>query len=112
MVARYVSVLLGIWLIIASWALPHAFAGSWANDFWTGVSIVIVALVSTNAPSFRFVNTILGAWLIVSPFVLGYVNRAPAVNDVIIGALVLVLSLVPGEVLDRYAGQSGPPVLP
>src|SRR5262249_29906685 len=101
MTARALNVLLGTWLLFATWILPRRVAGPQLNDFWTGLGIVVAALVSASVPTFRFVNTFLGAWLVAAPFLIGAPTLATTVNDACVGALVMLLSLVPDELEDR-----------
>lgn len=95
MFARWLSVVAGLWLVIAPWVLPHAPAQAATNDFWTGLSIIGVSLVASRVSTLRFINTGLGGWLLAAPFMLSYGTYASTINDVIVGVAVIGLSLVP-----------------
>lgn len=94
--ARIVNIALGVWLMIAPWALSYDYAISRTNDIWVGILVALAALVALAWRPARFANTALGAWLIIAPFALGYAAwEAAAINDVIVGAIVLAVSLIP-----------------
>jgi hypothetical protein len=95
MIGRWGMVLAGIWLVIAPWVLGITEATARTNDFWIGLAVIVVALVSGRVPGFRFVNSGLGGWLIAAPFLLSYMTMKPLKNDVILGMIVLALSLIP-----------------
>lgn len=96
------NLLLGLWLVIAPWALDYS---SQNNAVWNqvviGIAIAVIALVRVMAPvqtaSWSWVNAVLGAWLIIAPFVLAYndTGRETTIlwNDVIVGVLVLGLAV-------------------
>jgi hypothetical protein len=98
--ASWVNFILGLWLIVASFALGFSHVpGAAAEDVILGVLIAVFALwaastVAASGPS--WVEFALGVWVVIAPFVLGY-SAASAVevtNDVIVGAVVLLLALV------------------
>lgn len=102
--ARIVNIALGVWLMIAPWALSYDYAISRTNDIWVGILVALAALVGLAWAPARFANTALGAWLIIAPFALGYAAWQPAaINDVIVGAIVLAVSLIP--TLGRFEGR-------
>lgn len=105
--ARIVNIALGVWLMIAPWALTYDYAISRTNDIWVGILVALAALVGLAWQPARFANTALGAWLIIAPFALGYAAwEAAAINDVVVGAVVLAVSLIPSfSRLERSAGQ-------
>ncbi len=94
--ARILNIALGVWLMIAPWALRYDDAAARTNDIWVGILVALAALVALAWDPARFANTALGAWLIVSPFALGYAGwQAAALNAIIVGVVVLALSLIP-----------------
>lgn len=100
---RIINIALGVWLMIAPWALRHDAPIARSNDIWIGILVALSALVALAWRPARYANTALGAWLIVSPFALGFAAwNAAAINDVIVGAIVLALSLIPS--LARFEG--------
>lgn len=100
---RIVNIALGVWLMIAPWALTYDYALSRTNDIWIGILVSLSALVALAWRPARYANTALGAWLIVAPFALGYAAwEAPAINDVVVGAIILAVSLIPN--LGRLEG--------
>lgn len=91
------NILVGIWLVIAPFALDYgAFDTPLWNDIVLGVAIFILALVRVTAPlahaGISWVNFALGLWLIVAPFVLLY-GAGPAIfNDIIVGVITVCLA--------------------
>lgn len=91
--ARYVNIVLGIWLFISAFVWHHSrplFMVSWI----TGIVIALVALTSIGAPRTRFVNLILGIWLIISAFAFPHYSTGTVWNNVIVGIVVGWVALV------------------
>lgn len=96
-----IDVLLGIWLVIAPFALGYSAIGSalW-NDIIFGAVIVLLAGMRAAGEGYRqawpsWANVIIGLWLIAAPFVLGYSLITQALwNDVIIGIAVAILAVI------------------
>ncbi|HVY61592.1 MAG TPA: hypothetical protein VHF22_08065 [Planctomycetota bacterium] len=107
MTARALIVLLGTWLLFATWVLPGGAAPPRLTDFWVGLALVAAALLAASRPSFRFLATALGLWLVAAPFVLAPRALATTVNEVSTGALVVLLSLVPEEIEERLERRLG-----
>jgi hypothetical protein len=96
-----INVLLGVWLVIAPWALGY---GAQTNAVWNqtvvGVAISVLAMVRVaGVPNTRALSAAvmaLGAWLVIAPFVFSYDQVAdPEViywNDIVVGALLVVLA--------------------
>ncbi len=99
--ASWVNFILGLWLIVAPFALGYShIAGAAPEDVILGILIaafslwMAATLVAPAGPSWLVV--LFGIWVIIAPFVLGYAHqlgRAIA-NDVIVGIVVLILGLV------------------
>lgn len=96
MLARWMNMVLGAWLIVAPWMLGFREQIAQRNALWVGLAVIIVAIVAMFWPLTRFLNTALGAWLFASPFALSYESdRWMTWNALAVGALTLVFSLVP-----------------
>lgn len=93
---RFGTIILGVWLVIAPFVLRYDVASARANDFWTGLAVIAIALVAMfTGGGVRFINTGLGAWLIASPFILNYLgHQTPLINDLLVGMGIIGLSLV------------------
>ena len=91
--ARYVNILLGIWLFISAFVWRHS---SWQfNNAWImGVITAVVALVALSVPAVRFVNTIAGIWLVISGFAFPALAAGTRWNNVLVGVAIFFLSLV------------------
>ena len=91
----WLSWALGLWMLIAPWALRFEFqAAATKACVITGVLLILVEAVTLSA--FRaweeWLNVVLGAWLIVAPWVVGTSGGAMA-NFIIVGLLVLALAI-------------------
>jgi hypothetical protein len=102
----FAILVLGLWVFLSTWALPHEMAGDpettgavitvamW-NLYVVGIAIALLATATLFA--FRvwkeWTNLVLGAWLHISPWVLGFSTSALlAWNAVAAGALLVLLA--------------------
>jgi hypothetical protein len=88
-----VTLLAGLWLIIAPFILNYSGLGvSATNEVILGIVVGILALISlTNHEMVwpAWVNLVLGLWLIISPFMLGYSAISQVIwNDIVLGIIV------------------------
>ena len=97
----WVNVLLGVWLVIAPFALSTVIPdGRWtANDVLLGVLLVAAswAIVTMVAPptGIAWFEVLCGVWLVVAPFVLHYSGgRIKLGNDVISGIIAIVIAAI------------------
>lgn len=91
--ARYLNILLGIWLFISAFTWSHSSA-QLTNTWIMGAITVIAAWVATRVPPVRFVNTAVGIWLIISSFALPRLSVATTWNNLLVGVAITVVSLV------------------
>jgi hypothetical protein len=97
--ASTVGALLGIWLVIAPFALAYSHnPGALWNDIIVGVVILILAGVRAYAPDnnvgLAWTSAVLGVWLVIAPFALGHsAITANVWNDVVVGVVVLLVSV-------------------
>ena len=97
------SAALGVWLMLAPWAL--GFAGTAAHsDHLVGALIITVAVTALAdvGRAVRFVNVLLGAWIIIAPWLLAGATASARWNGLISGALVILLSFPRGKIGERY----------
>lgn len=94
MVARWLNVILGVWMVLATWVLP-ATAQARTNGFWTGLAVIVFAVAATKVSPLRFINTGMGLWLVASPFILAYEAYGATINSVVVGLAVMALSVIP-----------------
>ncbi|PTL79639.1 SPW repeat protein [Vitiosangium sp. GDMCC 1.1324] len=93
--ARWLTVILGFWLVSAPFALDYRLQEPQLNDLCVGLGVILLALVAIAIPKMRYANVVLGVWLILSPFVLNFAGyRTATFNDVIVGIIITALSLV------------------
>ncbi|HZD88639.1 MAG TPA: SPW repeat protein, partial [Pseudolabrys sp.] len=91
----WLSWALGLWMLIAPWALRFEFqAAATKACVITGVLLILVEAVTLSA--FRaweeWLNVLLGVWLIAAPWLLGVVSTAAMANFVIVGVIVVFLA--------------------
>jgi len=93
------NVALGLWLVAAAFALPHASGNGVTEDVIAGLLISMAALWAARAFSARvsaaahLVVLFLGLWTAAAPVVLSYDRRSPSViNDVVVGLGVMALA--------------------
>jgi len=102
--ASGINVVLGIWLIIAGFALS-ATGTALGNDIVIGTLIVIFASWRlSSGPTGRtgsWINFILGIWLLFAPWVLGYISNSSRWNDFAVGWAVLILAAWSGSIRSR-----------
>ncbi len=105
-VARWVNLVLGVWLFISAFIWDHTTAER-TNTWILGVLCVIFALIATRVPQVRFLNTILAIWLFISAFALPGGNHGTLWNNVLVAIAIFLLSLAPPDrlVLNRTHTQ-------
>ena len=90
----WISVALGLWLLVSPWVLDYGQVAVTQNAVLLGFLLIAAEFVELNL--FRvweeWLNVVLGAWLVVSPWILG-ASLVPMVNCVVVGLLVLILAL-------------------
>ncbi len=99
--ASWVNFILGLWLIVAPFALGYAhIAGAAPEDVILGILIAAFSLwmaATFVAPAgVSWLVVLFGICVVIAPYVLGYAHQmgTTVANDVIVGIVVLVLALV------------------
>ncbi len=100
--ASWITFILGLWLIVAPFALGYGATvpGSRAEDVIMGILIAVFSLwsnLATVVPAgVNWLIFVFGIWVVIAPFVLGYSHASSTelANDVIIGIVTLILGLV------------------
>ena len=116
-IADVITLVLGLWLIGAPYALDYAEAsgveGFW-NDGVVGAVLTFAGLIRLVAPlgalAARLASLLLGVWLTLAPAVLGYVGgSAPmaTVSEVTVGVVIAVLALVTVLAAAAVSGADG-----
>ncbi len=94
--ARYLNLLLGIWLFISAFIWNHTAAER--TDTWIlGVLCVAFALVALGVSTARWLNTALSIWLFISVWALPHESLGTMWNNALVAIAIFLLSLVPGE---------------
>lgn len=121
--ASGINVVLGVWLIVAAFAVAVSQEAYW-NDLLVGIIVLVLAAARLSKPTegtkpASWVNAAIGVWLIAAPFILGYEVDREMWNDVIVGILVLLFAAwsasMPREAdtartttAEREPGRTGP----
>ena len=101
----WVTLLLGLWVIVSPWTIKHVMAGPgnpsgvpvaamWDHNLVGVLVVVFAALALTGIEVWEeWVNVVLGAWLAISPWLFGFGGAAGlAWNGLLTGALIIVFS--------------------
>ncbi len=108
--ARWLNLLLGVWLFISAFAWEHS-APERTNTWILGVLCVAFALIAMTTPTARWLNTALSVWLFVSVWALPHHVLGTMWNNALVAIAVFLLSLVPGEgerPLEASRASTGP----
>jgi hypothetical protein len=93
--ARYVNLVLGVWLFISAFIWEHT-AAERTNTWILGVLFVVFALVAMRSTGARWVNTALSIWLFISVWALPHDNAGTMWNNALVAIVVFIASLVAG----------------
>jgi hypothetical protein len=93
-VARVVNVVVGIWLFVSAFVLPHTYA-QFTNTWILGILTVVFALGAVRFAPVRFLNTLLAIWLFISAFAFSGNFYATVWNNAIVAIVIFVISLIP-----------------
>ena len=90
----WINVVLGVWMIVAGFALSAAVAPVMGERIVAGIVIVLLALgvIATRRPVFAWLIALAGLWTLIAPAVLNYAELGLLrTNDIVVGVLVLLL---------------------
>jgi len=101
----WINLILGIWLIVAAWAVGSASVVT-ANDVVLGVLLVACSwwIVGAMAPpvGIAWFEMLCGLWLIAAPFAFGYrAMRAASINDVVVGIVTIIVAAIASTAITR-----------
>lgn len=103
LLARYINLLLGVWLVISAFVWRHT-PEQQTNAWIVGVLVAVIALVAIGRERARYVNTVLSIWLFVSIWALPTALEATQWNHGLVALAVFIFSLVPNAP-PRLAGR-------
>ncbi len=97
-VLSWITVVLGVWLIIAPFIITVPSMVAMWNSIIVGVIVLVLSWIRaanpTSSPGLSWINAILGLWLIVAPFVLRMASSTSfRWNDIVLGIAVIVFSV-------------------
>jgi len=102
--ARYLNMVLGLWLIVSAFAWPHTLQAqtvAWA----VGALVFVFSLWALVNPGMRWLNALLAVWLFFSAISMPAASQAAPIIDAITAVVIFLLSWVPGDRL----GSPRPP---
>jgi hypothetical protein len=91
----WINFILGLWLIVAGFALSATARPVMIEEIGLGVIIACLAFASSMrpAPVLSWLVAIAGLWTLVAPMVMNHGLRASRGNDIIVGIIVLALGV-------------------
>jgi hypothetical protein len=100
--ARFVTVLLGAWLLVTAFLWHHSRA-QFLNSLLMAIIVIVSSLIAIGAPRFRFVTAAAGVWLVCSFF--AWQDQAPATswNNVLVGGAIALASAFGPDEAERTA---------
>lgn len=93
--ARWVNVLVGIWLVVTAFLWEHTEA-QFTNAWVVGLLSVGFALIAMSVTWVRYLEALLALWLFVSSWTLDTGAPATLWNNVLVSIAMLFLSLIAG----------------
>ena len=90
----WINFILGLWLIVAGFALSHGGGAIMAEEIVLGIIIALLAFgsVSSSNPAIAWCVVIAGLWTLLAPAAIDYsMHAASKANDIAVGVVVLVL---------------------
>jgi len=93
---RWINFILGLWLIVAGFALSRVSKPVMAEEVVLGIIIACLAAISVARPSsvISWLIAIAGLWTLVAPAAITYAGMtASRANDIVIGIIVLILGI-------------------
>lgn len=105
MIARLVTITVGIWLMAAPAVLDYGQPAS-DTDRIVGPTVASLALVAVWELSrpLRWATLPLGVWLLAAPLALDYDDGAAVANSIAAGLVIAVAAPLGGAVSRSYAG--------
>jgi hypothetical protein len=92
----WINFILGLWLIVAGFALSVAARPVMAEEIVLGIIIACLAAISATRPTSvtSWLVALAGLWTLIAPAVINYAGMtASRGNDIVVGIVVLVLGL-------------------
>lgn len=105
LLARLATVLTGVWLMFAPWALDYGDPAA-TNDRIVGPIAGALAFVACwdVLMAFRWATLPCGAWLVLAPVAMGYDDAPAWVSSIASGVLIVATAFVGEDVRDRFGG--------
>jgi hypothetical protein len=93
--ARWVNVVLGLWLVAAALLLAEPGTPPRIADLSAGVALVLVSLLAPPGTPAGLSAVVLGVWLMIAPSALAYPEPLAALVDVLTGMAIVSVGLHP-----------------
>ena len=92
--ARYLNVLLGIWLFISAFLWSHT-PQQRTNTWIVGLLVVAFSLWALSYATARYLNTAAAIWLFFSTWALPTLHAGTVWNNLLVAIAVFIFSLIP-----------------
>ena len=90
--ARYINVVLGLWLISSAFLWPHP--RQFTNTWFMGTLTIAIACLAMKVPRLRYINGLIGAWLVASAVLSPNSSAATTWNNVLVGFAIFSVALM------------------
>lgn len=90
------SLVLGLWLVIAPFALAYSHTAATLNEAIVGFLIAALSFIRLRSPVDAWTSWLiagLGLWLVLSPFIFGYNKASTYWNELLFGILLIILMI-------------------
>ncbi|HVJ90391.1 MAG TPA: hypothetical protein VM580_11365 [Labilithrix sp.] len=95
---RAANIVLGTWLIVASFLWPHTVAQRVNAVVVGGGAVVIAVVAAVRHPKVRYANVGLAIWLVISTLTLpGTASTLPTWNALFVAIAMIACSITPRE---------------
>jgi hypothetical protein len=94
----WINFILGLWLIVAGFALSAGVRPVMAEEIVMGIIIAVLAYVSAVArpnAGLSWIVVLAGLWTLIAPAAINYMGRnSSRSNDIAVGIVVLILGVI------------------
>ncbi len=104
-VQDWITLIIGIWLILSPWFIGYAHMGHAWNSYLFGALVTIFsvfALYDRKAWE-EWINMVIGLWIFISPWVLGMVSINVMWNHWIVGIMTVLMSALSVREVQRQS---------
>jgi len=93
----WINFILGLWLIVAGFAISMAVRPVMAEEIILGIIIACLSAIAAARPqpAVSWIVALAGLWTLIAPAVINYAGAsASRANDMVVGIIVLILGVI------------------